>query len=266
MERRVFVKNIASAALLLSSGKWASADILKEEVKLRFIVASDGHYGQPKTEYEQFFKEFVDAANSFHSKNKVAFTVFNGDIIHDDPKHFDGAKMALDKLSTKYYVTQGNHDHAGPELWQSVWKMPLNYSFSEKEYGFILATSSDEKGTYTCPDLNFIKTELEKFSKKRQVFLFIHINSAKQTANAVDCQPLLELLKQHKNVKAVFNGHDHDMDDVKKSGDIPFIFDAHIGGSWGTSYRGFRVVELLQDGSVHTYMMNPVAAGAKVVV
>jgi hypothetical protein len=39
-------------------------------------------------------------------------------------------------------------------------------------------------------------------------------------------------------------------------GKIPFYFDAHIGGNWGTAYKGFRVVELMQDGSLATYMLN----------
>jgi hypothetical protein len=38
---------------------------------------------------------------------------------------------------------------------------------------------------------------------------------------------------------------------------VPYIFDAHVGGNWGTPYKGFRVVELLKDNSMITYMMNP---------
>ena len=38
---------------------------------------------------------------------------------------------------------------------------------------------------------------------------------------------------------------------------LPFIFDSHIGGSWGTDYKGFRVVEILKDNKLLTYMMNP---------
>ena len=38
---------------------------------------------------------------------------------------------------------------------------------------------------------------------------------------------------------------------------LPFIFDAHFGGDWGTPYRGFRVVELMKDNSLVTYIMNP---------
>jgi hypothetical protein len=38
---------------------------------------------------------------------------------------------------------------------------------------------------------------------------------------------------------------------------IPFLFDSHFGGNWGTNYKGFRVVELLKDHSMLTYLMNP---------
>ena len=41
-------------------------------------------------------------------------------------------------------------------------------------------------------------------------------------------------------------------------GNIPFLFDSHIGGNWGTAYKGFRVVELMDDATMVTYMMNPV--------
>lgn len=35
------------------------------------------------------------------------------------------------------------------------------------------------------------------------------------------------------------------------------MFDGHFGGSWGTEYRGFRVVEKLKNGSLRTYLMDP---------
>jgi hypothetical protein len=40
-------------------------------------------------------------------------------------------------------------------------------------------------------------------------------------------------------------------------GKIPFLFDGHFGGSWGTDYQGFRVVELLEDNSIRSFIMNP---------
>ena len=74
----------------------------------------------------------------------------------------------------------------------------------------------------------------------------------------MDCPELFELFAKHQNIRAVFNGHDHDEEGIKHRRDIPFVFDAHFGGNWGTSYRGFRIVELMKDNSILTYIMNPV--------
>ena len=74
----------------------------------------------------------------------------------------------------------------------------------------------------------------------------------------MDCPELFDIFAKHNNVKAVFNGHDHEEEGIKKKNEIPFIFDAHFGGDWGTPYRGFRVVELMSDNSLFTYVMNPI--------
>ena len=72
------------------------------------------------------------------------------------------------------------------------------------------------------------------------------------------------MLSKHKNVKAVFHGHEHDQDGIFKKDETSFIFDSHIGGSWGTDYKGFRVVEVLKNNSLVTYMMNPDVAQERV--
>jgi hypothetical protein len=46
------------------------------------------------------------------------------------------------------------------------------------------------------------------------------------------------------NVRAVFNGHDHDETGVRIDDGVPYLFDAHYGGHWGTAYRAFRLVEV----------------------
>jgi hypothetical protein len=51
--------------------------------------------------------------------------------------------------------------------------------------------------------------------------------------------------------------HEHDQDGVKSLHNIPFMFDSHFGGSWGTTYKGFRVVEMVKEKSFLTYLMNP---------
>src|SRR5690606_24792580 len=90
------------------------------------------------------------------------------------------------------------------------------------------------------------------------IFIFIHITPVKWTKHGIDCPEFIDLLKQYKNVRAVFNGHDHDQDGVKIRENIPFLFDSHIGGSWGTAYKGFRIVELGKDNTAVTYILNPI--------
>jgi len=263
MKRKEFLHMAMPAFLLLANGKIVKANNFllsgeeSKKVKLRFAVASDGHYGQKDTAFEDFFTAIAEHINAYHAANPFQFCVINGDIIHDDKKFFPAAKKALDKLTMKYYVSQGNHDHATPEEWEAVWNMPVNYDFSIDNNSFLIGTTSNEQGTYLCPDIAWFTEKLEKHKNQKHVFIFIHINPGKLTKHAVDCPELFELFAKYKNIRAVFNGHDHDEEGIKLRNNIPFVFDAHFGGSWGTAYRGFRVVEVLKDNSVRTYIMNP---------
>jgi len=235
-------------------------------VLLRFVVASDGHYGEKNTAYDQYFATLVEQINKQRLQTPFAFCVINGDIVHDDKVHYPAAKTALDNLQLQYYVTQGNHDHVTPEEWELTWKMPVNHSFQIGKNTMLLCTTSDDKGTYLCPDVKWIESQLEEHRQQDHVFIFMHINPVKLSKYGVDCPELLDVFSKYKNVKAVFNGHDHDEEGIKTRNNIPFIFDAHFGGSWGTSYRGFRIVELLADHSMATYIMDPLAKINEVVV
>lgn len=263
MKRKEFLRLAAPAFLMLANGKIVKASIFfdneeeKRKVKLRFAVASDGHYGEPKTDYENYYATAVKSINDTHVKSPFSFCVINGDIVHDDKTHYPAVKRSLDGLHMKYYVSQGNHDHVSADEWQSTWNMPVNYDFTIDKNSILIGTTSNEKGEYLCPDIKWFSEKLESHKDQQNIFIFIHINPGKLTANAVDCPAFFELLAKYKNVRAVFNGHDHDEEGIKMKNDIPFVFDAHFGGSWGTAYRGFRVVELLKDNTVRTYIMNP---------
>ena len=264
MDRRKFIKMATPVSLLLAGGKWIDVDAedlsssYSRKKVLRFVVASDGHYGQKDTDYVSYYRNCIQRINELHREQPFDLTVINGDIIHDDPAFFTPAKQALDGLDMNYFVSQGNHDHCTREDWQQLWGMPVNHDFKVGKNSFLIATSSDHKGTYLCPDLDWMEATLDRHRSQENIFLFIHINPMGQTANAVQCAALTGILSKHKNIRAVFNGHDHDQDGIKMQGNIPFIFDAHFGGSWGTAYKGFRVVELLRDNSIATYIMDPV--------
>lgn len=260
--RRKFLKGFTlTSAYLLSGGLEAltAEDILsaKEKVVLRFAVGSDAHYGQPNTEFAQTLSDFVLNVNTFHKGNKLDACVVNGDVIHDKKELLTEAKQNLDKLTIPYYVTQGNHDHVTPEYWKEIWTVPQNYEAKVKQSVFLMMTTSNEKGEYRSPDMAWLNQKLTEH-KQKNIFLFLHIAQQKWTNGSIDNPAYAELIKHYPNVKGVFHGHDHDQDGIKMLGTIPHLFDSHIGGNWGTDYKGYRIVELMKDNSVRTYIMNPV--------
>ena len=113
MKRKEFLRLSVPAFLLLANGKIIKANdyLLSEDhrrkVKLRFAVASDGHYGQPKTEYENFFSTIVSRINEEHKKDPFAFCVINGDVIHDDKVHFPAAKKGIGCIAAKILCKPG---------------------------------------------------------------------------------------------------------------------------------------------------------------
>ena len=264
MDRRAFLKNSTPVLLLLTNGKllYRSALSMESErskVKFRFAVASDGHFGQPKTTWEENYTSIITHINHQHKKSRLKTCIVNGDIIHNDPNMLPLAKQQLDKLKMPYYVTQGNHDHVNEEVWKKTWNMPFNHAFELEKQVFLLGTTSNEKGEYLCPDLDWMRYQLHKYKDAPNVFIAIHITPVKWTEYGVDCPQFIDILKGYKNVRCVFNGHDHDQDDMKEREGIPFLFDSHIGGDWGTTYKGFRIVEVMEDNTIATYILNPEA-------
>lgn len=260
--RREFIKRFSTATTLLTVGGFQSVqaagftNLAAEEVKFRLIVASDAHYGQPDTPFDEMAETFINKVNTFHKAAPCDFCVLNGDIIHDRAELMPLAKRKFDKLKMPVYATQGNHDHVTAEAWESIWKIPVNYTFSVKGYKVILVTTSNEAGEYLSPDLDYLSKQLKK-AKGKPVLLFVHIPQTKWTKHAIETSAFFDLLAKYDNVKAVFHGHEHDQDGIYMKDEKPFIFDSHIGGSWGTDYKGFRVVEVLKNDQIITYMMNP---------
>ena len=263
MDRRRFIRIASPLTLLLTDGRLLNAantwydDESRKKISLRIAVASDGHYGQKDTLFDDHYAALVKRINEEHLRLPFHFTVINGDIIHDDAAFFPSAKKWLDQLDMPYYVSQGNHDHCTPEDWQRIWNMPVNLSFSKQGQSFFIATTSNSKGDYLCPDIKWLDAQLTAHGSKQQAFIFIHINPAGKGDHSVQCPEWEEMISRHSNIRAVFNGHDHMQDNILMKDRLPFIFDGHFGGSWGKPYKGFRVVELWRDKTLATYMMDP---------
>ena len=268
LSRREFIKNISAASLVLMGGKVlsitsAQAESLKNESIFRFVVASDGHYGQTGTDSDLNYTNIVKNITLFHNQNPIRFCVINGDIMHDEENFLVSAKKLLDGLPVKYYVTRGNHDLVTASFWKEVFGMPLNHHVVIDNNAIILADTSNEKGDFLSPDLVWLKTKLEAYKNKENVFLFLHIPQAMWTKGCADTPAFFELVKSYKNIKGVFHGHEHYLDGVRTVEHIPYMFDSHFGGNWGTAYRGYRIVEVLKTGEIITYQLNP-SAGSRV--
>ncbi|MDQ0641148.1 3',5'-cyclic AMP phosphodiesterase CpdA [Pedobacter sp. W3I1] len=266
--RRFFLKNSLAAAIVASISPVLSSFADEQHPlsvktgkapKLRFAIASDGHYGQPGTDYKLNHENIVRWLNEAHDKNPLNFVIINGDLVHDRPELLSEVKKEYyDKLKFPFYAIPGNHDHADAKIWKSVFGYEDNFSFEKNGVGFVLANTSDTKGTYLCPNNDFLKLELDKFKSLKTVFVVLHIPPHFWVPESpfIECQDTIKLLHSYANVKAVFHGHDHSLDAVFYTDKLPHFFDAHIGGNWGTAYKGYRIVEVDENDKIQTYQVN----------
>lgn len=267
--RRKFIKQTIAASLL---GTVASLPItsfaamesnsnrtFNNKAKLRFAIASDGHYGQPNTPYAENHENIVRWLTEEHRSQALDFIIVNGDLVHDRPELLQEVKIKyFDRFPVSYYTIPGNHDHADTTLWKSVFGYEDNYSFQKKDIGFILANTADVNGKYVAPDNKFLERELTKMSQLPIVLVVLHIPPHKWVPENgfVDAPDTIALLHRFSNVKAVFHGHDHSLDSMFYTTKLPHFFDGHFGGDWGTNYKGYRIVEINDDNTINTFQVN----------
>ncbi len=211
---------------------------------LRLVTASDGHLGEPGTDSRRFLEELVDAVNTLHATAPVDIAVLNGDIGHGGAALLREAKKGLDRLEMPYLVTQGNHDEVSPAEWEDIWGAPGDQVYRLGRRSLVLANTSNEAGDYLCADQDWLAQALSGEAGQQDVLVFMHITPNTWTKWGIACPGVRRVLAGAPNVRAVFNGHDHDQGGVKVDEGVHYFFDAHYGGHWGTSYRAFRLVEL----------------------
>jgi 3',5'-cyclic AMP phosphodiesterase CpdA len=255
---------IAGLILLPDLNVFANGPVVSEpgrgnNLLLRFAIASDIHYGQEGTGYESNSSNMIKWLNAENTKNKLDLVIINGDLVHNRPDLLPVFKTNyLDKLQAPYHTIPGNHDFADAAVWKNVFGYEDRYTLEYGDTAFLLVNTADTKGEYVCPDHAFIRETLKKFSAKKTVFVIMHIPPVKwlKEEGFLDCPETLQLLQSCSNVKALFHGHDHLLDGVRYTGKLPHFFDSHIGGDWGTDYRGYRVVEVAADHTIYTYQVN----------
>jgi 3',5'-cyclic AMP phosphodiesterase CpdA len=219
------------------------------------VVASDAHFGEKGTGSKRHLADFVAAVNRLHRSTPLDVVVLNGDIGHGGQRLLKEAKHVLDGLEPPLLVVPGNHDGVSAKTWQRVWGTPENQVRRFGERSLIAANTSDKRGRYLCADPKWLRSRLAAEAGQRDVLVFMHITPRRWTKHGIDCPSVRSLLARTPNVRAVFNGHDHDQDGIKTDSGMPYLFDGRIGGHWGLAYRGFRLVDV-SAGRLHTQMMS----------
>ncbi|HWB28772.1 MAG TPA: metallophosphoesterase [Chitinophagaceae bacterium] len=264
LSRRKFLGLTLKGVLVIGAGnivKSFAASSFKlpdaKDVLLRFALVSDGHYGQPNTNFDFHHDNMIAWLNKEHAERGVEFTILNGDTFHNEPDRLAPAKKKWEDLKMPLYVSHGNHDQVDEDTWQKAWGYPLNYTFEKgDDIAFIVLDTATVTGEYVCPNAAWTKAQLAKYKDKKHLFVIMHITPVKWTGAGIDCPDIVAMFSSQQNLKAVFHGHDHDQDNVKETGGKHYFFDSHIAGDWGTEYRGYRIVEVLKNGDILTYQMD----------
>src|SRR5690606_769129 len=125
---RSFLQSTIKSVILLGMGNALPAFMpagfvlpASKDIRLRFALASDGHYVEPKSDYEARHRQMTDWLNAEAQGRGLDFVVVNGDIFHNDPVFLPQAKAAWDRLEMPYCVSHGNHDMTEEAHWSEVW-------------------------------------------------------------------------------------------------------------------------------------------------
>jgi len=270
INRRSFIRSgltgLAGITLLPAINTFGGASNLYHpstvgNFKLRFALASDGHYAQPETDSDTFYADLITWLSKEHQQNHLDFVIVNGDLVHNRPDLLVKVKETyLDKLPVPYHTIPGNHDFADAKVWKNAFGHEDKYTLEFGDIGFVLANTADTKGGFVCPDNAFLKASFDKFKSKSTVFAILHIAPhqwlPEEDKIFLNCPETVALLHSYPNIKAAFHGHDHSLDGVRFTGKLPHFFDSHFGGNWGTDYKGYRIVEVGQDNQIYTYQVN----------
>ncbi|QJD80975.1 metallophosphoesterase family protein [Spirosoma rhododendri] len=253
INRRTFLQVSLSSASVGLLSQCQPADV---SPSLRFAVASDGHYGEPNTPSDTYYTDLLTALTNRHQSSPLDFVVINGDLIHQGNSGLlPATKAYLDKLPVPYYVTRGNHDQVSVATWQALWGYPTNHVVELPKATLVLLDTSDETGAYLCGDAAWLRKAMTTVRADLPVFLFMHIPFIHNVQGTDVCGDIVKVLNDFPTIRAVFHGHDHTKDLGIFYGQAALLFDAHFGSSWGTTYRGYRVVE--QRGSdMSTYQYD----------
>lgn len=213
---------------------------MTEDIDIRFVVCSDGHWGQDSEEFDfvQQHEKALDMIDSIHADHPIDFLVYNGDIVHDDQTLHQTVKDEFfDELPTgvEWYGSFGNHDWAEDDEWEAVYGHPKEHSFEVGQYAFILApTGSPRTATNESADADYLESKIDFYSGKDGVFLFMHTSPFPRGDWDIDDvgvdDPAVREQCERSEVVATFCGHNHDLNELITHNDARYFYVSRIGG------------------------------------
>lgn len=223
----------------------------------RFAVASDGHFGEPGTDYVRYYEDLLASLSREHAEEPLDFTVINGDLVHGTrPDLLPEVKNYLEKLPMPYFVTRGNHDRVSLQEWKSLWGYPTNHLVKLPSAALVLLDTSDSSGAYFCGNEEWLRTAIASVDPSTPIFIFMHIPFIRSLTGSNNCDSIIAVINSFPNVKAIFHGHDHSLDMGVSIAGKHVFFDGRLGSSWGVSYRGYRMVEYSLNNQYKSWQFN----------
>ena len=238
------------------------------DLDFRFIVMTDLHWGQESEYEENLINDALPLIQELHNQYPFEFLIANGDIVHDDETlHQEIINQFFSELpqDLDWYPVFGNHDWSTDTEWQNDYGISKQHTFETQDYGFIITETgverdSEEPENYTGSDPGFIENSIDGFTDKEGVFIFQHISSL-ETEDDYYAAPDSQVRQQfaRDEVKMVFHGHHHGINTTREIENAFYSYGCRIGGVDLTDGNGevlddwgFRVVEVYEDGTVHT--------------
>lgn len=263
--------------------------VRRDRKVMRFVVVSDGHYGSTRTsnnldanntdgERDEDLKNYildVQDTGTDTEEEPFDFLIYNGDLVHDDPDWLSEVREnLLEEIEDEidwHIGGHGNHDYATESEWNDEFGIDRNHKFEIGDYGFICPNSAQSDGTRKCPaefnstsseevDQEFIEDAFQEFEDKEGVFIVSHITWSPISDSSMDCSGARSIANDQDNFVAFLEGHEHNLKSSYFMDGYFRVCSGTYGGvdqrsrDWDSElWQGVRVVEVYDDGVIHTY-------------
>lgn len=193
----------------------SAAELKKIYPNAKASVASGTAFGRKQ---EEKVDCIVNDLTKHIAKEPVDAVLVLGDLSIDDysfrnlPENYckKFKELCMDVLPCPTYAIPGNHDSYPNGMWKDIFGYGRQFSLRIKDAAIImLDTYSDEPATsasgstYTGIDMEYLKTELEKYPEG-PIFLCSHYFHPNDYT-----EEFLELLNTNKRIVCLFDAHTH---------------------------------------------------------